>query len=154
MSELRDSLGNAFVVWFQGNHAACQYCLDLWDIAQVWDDLIDGDHVEGDEINKVMVKATSSLHTNPFFVQYASSLIPVQVSTFLQWRDATTIELDPERTEDDLAKCYMLRAGLYSLFAFVAFLVGGDEWAKQVGPQIRRHYGEKFSEYRQEMQNA
>ena len=97
----RESLERAFSVWFQGNHAAVKYCLDIWDIAQVWDDLIDGDPVSGDEVNQTMLKATAGLQTNPFFIQFASSLTPIWISTFLQWRDSTAIENDPDKTEDD-----------------------------------------------------
>jgi len=135
---------------FQGNQDAVDLCVNLFGIAQVWDDLIDLTPIDEKAINQAFLAALVILPTNRVFQSMPE--LPYHVyNVFLRWRDATTIER-AEHTKSDLHKCYMLRAGLYDIFALIAAKLYGDDYAAKVGPSIRRLYGESFDEYAKEFQ--
>lgn len=135
----------------QGNQHAVELCVTLFGIAQVWDDLID-DSAEVKNINKAFVAALVEIPTNP--IAQMMPELPYHIyNVFLRWRDATNIE-NNNPAVDDLHKCYMLRAGLYDIFALIAAKLYGDDYAESVGVQIRRFYGETFLEYSKEFNNA
>ena len=50
----------------------------------------------------------------------------------------------------DLEKTYMLRAGLYDMFSLIAYHLFGDTWAKEIGPDVRKLYGETLDDLRRE----
>lgn len=134
-------------VIMKGNRQSIDLCVTLFGIAQVWDDLID-DCASEKDINKAFVAALVEIPTNP--IAQMMPELPYHIyNVFLRWRDATTIE-NGAHTDDDLHKCYMLRAGLYDIFALIAAKLYGDEYAAEVGPAIRRFYGETFQEYSKE----
>lgn len=133
---------------YQGNQDAIKLSLDLVHISQIWDDLIDKDNpVSDDDINKAFFNCLIGVSLNPIWD--ACGLKHHCLNMFLKWRDATHIE-NGDHTENDLNKCYMLRAGIYEIFAVIAYYIGGDEWAKNVGPKIRRAYGETLEQYKGE----
>lgn len=148
IAEQRQALQNALHEVLQGNQEAINLCVDLFGIAQVWDDLIDGDLTTNANINAAFVAALVALPTNR--VYQAMPELPYHIyNVFLRWRDATNIE-NGEHSKSDLHKCYMLRAGLYDIFALIAAKLYGDEYAAFIGPKIRRFYGESFEDYAEE----
>jgi hypothetical protein len=137
----------------KGNTEATVFCVDLMNICQVWDDLIDRDVKYTDnDINRTFQTLLFSLPMNEFYVKYQNELRPLIMNSILKWFDANKMEQGKE--ESDLNMAYMLRAEIYSIFCYVAFLVGGINHAKEVGIEIRRIYGEKLPEFIEEMQNA
>ena len=142
------SLRQNLDVIFQGNRQAVDACILLFGIAQVWDDLIDGDEVCQRDIHSAFIAALVELPTNPV-VQMMPELPYHIYNVFLRWRDATTLERSFP-TDSDLHKCYMLRAGLYDIFVLIAAKLYGDDYAAHIGPKVRRLYGEDFNEYAKE----
>lgn len=142
----------AFKRWFKNDTNAINYALAIWDLAQMWDDLID-EYPTDKAINKAMLFASTTLPALPFMRAHADKLCALQTSTFLEWQDANVIEKNPELHEH-LPKAYMLRAGIYSIFSYVAYLVGGFEWASEMGPEIRAFYGETLEQFTEEIKNA
>lgn len=134
------------------NGDATRFCCDLMKIAQVWDDLIDRDDYEDDDINHVFHILLFTLPLNPFYIQHQDELRPLIMNTILKWNDANKME--SEKEDGDLHMAYMLRAEIYSIFCYVALLVGGSSYAKEVGVQIRRLYGETMKDYLKEMNHA
>ena len=49
---------------------------------------------------------------------------------------------------------FMLRAGMLQIYNYCAYLIGGPQWAKEVGPDMRRLYTENFNDYVKEMNHA
>lgn len=139
----RETFAKAFMVWFKGNELAVRACLDLVEIAHLWDDLVDADQPFSDP-DAVMRKAMFELPMNPFWLTNQSMLLPVLQSVYLQWKAANV--LDQTDSNEDFEKAYMLRASLYQLFHFVAAICGGVDWAVSVGPEIYRFYGEKLDD--------
>ena len=141
---LRITLGKIY----QGNQDAIELSAMLFGIAQVWDDVVDGDLVTVKNANSAFIAALVGIPTNR--IAQAMPELPYHIyNVFLRWRDATNIE-NNKPSKSDLHKCYMLRAGLYDIFVLIAAKLYGDEYAADVGPQIRRLYGEEFTDYAKE----
>jgi hypothetical protein len=139
--------GDPFPWWFLGNEDACDFAHTIWNVCQGWDDVIDeGKSAAANDIFQwIMFKKES----HPFYRVHGAVLSPVMLVVFLQWQAANDLE---RGSDDDVNKAYMLRAGIYSLFVTMAWIVGGNEWAAKIGPEIYRTYGETLSDFRKEMQ--
>ena len=151
-SEIRDSLVMFFNELYQHNQSAVMLALTLFDISQAWDDLVDGDSINPDEVNKCFLNCLFVLPTNPI-VQSMPELPHHIYNVFLRWRDATWLE-NNEPTDDNLNKCYMLRAGFYDIFVLIAAKLYGDDYARRVGPSVRKFYGETLNEFKREFQHG
>lgn len=150
--EHRDSFLSAFNYFFENNDAS-SLCLMLLEVAHIWDDLIDKDaEISPDDINTVFRYLIYDIPINPIY-RRIPSLPDHMLSIFLQWRDATKIETNSP-ADDDLNKCYMLRAGIYDIFSVIAYFLRGDKVSQEIGPAIRRLYGEKLAEYKEEFKDA
>ena len=151
--EITKSLYLSLFPLLKGDSEATTFCVDLMNICQVWDDLIDKDsEYTDDDINKTFQTLLFSLPMNSFYVAHQHELRPLIMNSILKWFDAN--EMEKGKEESDLHMSYMLRAEIYSIFCYVAFLIGGLNYAKTVGVKIRRLYSEKLSEFIEEMQNA
>jgi hypothetical protein len=148
MNKVLDGLFNEI---YRGNVHAVALSHQLWDISQTWDDLIDGDRVTAEEINNAFINALVNVSTNPL---WGADIAANVLNVYLRWSDANYLEADPESTKDDLAKAWMLRAGLYDIFVLLAAKLYGISWANTIGPMVRRTYGETLEDFLQEMQNA
>jgi hypothetical protein len=138
---------------YQGNNNAKKLSFDLLKIAHIWDDLIDRDKPVSDEdINEVFLMSIFEIHNNPLWFQ--CGLNHHVLNVFLRWRDATKIERDKSSTDNDLDKCYMMRAGIYDIFVVIAYHLHGIKWAAEVGPLVRRFYGEELSSYKEEVRQC
>lgn len=133
--------------FFQGNKEAVKLAMMLIEVADTWDDIVDGDCPSYDKINRAFIISLIDIQNNGFYAIYQHELRPVILSTILKWLDANKLESKKEHLE----KAYMLRAGLYDLFAHIAYIIGGQEWYNQVGTDIRKLYGESFKDYEDEI---
>lgn len=149
--EQRAAFAAAFARWFQGDESAVRYCLDLLTVAHAWDDLIDRDRAVED-VDGVFRRLLVDIPLNPFFQRFQAHLVPLAGSVILQWHAANALEAEPRGA--DRAKAYMLRAGIYQIFAYVAWLIGGDAWGRQVAPEVWRLYGETPDDFMGESDHA
>jgi len=148
----RDTFTSAFDYFFEDNDAS-NLCLMLLEVAHIWDDMVDKDKdISPDNINTVFKYLVYDIPINPIY-RRIPSLPDHMLSVYLQWRDATNIENDGP-SDDDLNKCYVLRAGIYDIFSVIAYYLRGDTIAKEIGPAIRRLYGETLDVYKEEFKNA
>ena len=125
-----------FTRWFRGDAAAVEFAHLLWTAAQEWDDLEDEGRCNH---NALLSWLAFGKEYNQYFAANAQILRPSMLSMYLQWRAANVLERGEKL---DVAKAYMLRAGLYSIWHVMAWIAGGDDWAAEVGPEIYRTYGE------------
>lgn len=146
---MTETLSDRFARWFKGNPEAVAFAQNLWTAAQEWDDL----HDEGKcaNHNALLSWLAFGKEYTPYFAAHAHVLRPVFLSVYLQWQAANTLERGDRL---DVAKAYMLRAGLYGLWHVMAWIEGGDDWAAQCGPEIYRTYGETPEGLWQEFNNA
>jgi DNA-binding FadR family transcriptional regulator len=136
----------AFDRFFKGNAAAVRMCADFVQVAHVWDDLVDADKpVSSETADMAFRKMILEIPANEFYRTNFSFLQPVIVMVWAQWTAANVLE-DNWRV-GDRDKAYMLRASLYQLFHACAVLCGGLDWAKEIGPEIYRLYGERLENF-------
>ena len=140
------TMNDRFDAWFRGDAAACHFAAMLWDAVQEWDDL----HDEGKcaDANALLSWLAFGKEYSPFFLQHAHILRPVLLSTYLQWIASNDLD---HGGPNDVAKSYMLRAGVYGVWHVMAWIIGGHDWAAQCGPEIYRSYGETPAEILKEM---
>jgi len=142
----RESFYNAFHGFYKGNESAISLSMMLVDVSQVWDDIIDGDPVTSDNVNRVFRYLIYDIPLNPVY-RLIPSMPDHLLNIYLKWRDATAMEAEEK---PDLEKTYMLRAGLYDIFSLIAYHLCGDDWAKQIGPEVRKLYGETLDDLKGE----
>lgn len=147
-------LSDALYKFMRGDKYAVSFCIDLLRVIHIWDDLHDGDyHRSRIEINWAFTQALLGFTTNPFFMANLNDLRPLIMSAILKWQDSNHLEL-PDTSEHDKHMAYMLRAGIYEIFNYCAYLTGGKQWADQVGPDMRRLYGEQLESFLEECKHA
>lgn len=147
-----DSFDQLFEAIYKGDQSAKDLSFKVLQIVHTWDDLIDKDKpVDDEDIHKAFINALFGCQQ--YRIWHDAGLQYHMMNVYLRWRDATTIEADKNSTDDDLLKCYMLRAGFYDLFVLIAFHMFGMEWAAEIGPLVRKYYGETPKDYLEEMRN-
>ena len=153
MNARKETLVDRMNMWFRGDENAVSFAVDLWTVMQVWDDLIDErDNVPSENIHEAFRRLIYTIPTNPFYAAHAHEIAPLLHNTMLQWMIANTFESDQK--EGDLHKAWMLRAGVYQIFVYIAALAVDPVWASTVGPDIWRTYGETLEDFVEEMKDA
>lgn len=130
-------MNEKFSLWFKGNAQAVEFAAMLWEACQQWDDIEDDGRCENH--NALLAWLAFGKEYHPFFSANSAVMRPAMLSMYLQWRAANTLERGDLR---DVEKAFMLRAGIYSVWHLMAWIVGGDDWAAAVGPEIYREYAE------------
>ena len=120
-------------------------------IVSMWDDLYDAD-VERpkDDINQMMWAALIEIPSNPFYRAHFNTLHTLLRQGILDWFDANVMEAKPGIAREI---AHVARYGLASMIVHCAFLVGGMDWAREVGPHLRlRSQKNSFADYNAEME--
>ena len=122
---------------FKGDTGAVDFANVLWSAIQEWDDL----HDEGkcQNHNALLSWLAFGKEYTPFFAAHSHIMRPALLQMYLGWQTANTLE---RGSRDDVNKAYMLRAGYYQVLHMMAWIIGGDLWAAEVGPEIYRLYDE------------
>lgn len=128
-----------------GNVAATRWVLDMVYVAHLLDDLIDKDKARTDEeISRAFRILAVDMPANPFHEQHRHELRVLWTELFLHWSDATALEKSSDA--HDRAMAWMLRAYLLRAIVHCAYLVGGPDHARSVGPTIQRWYEERVED--------
>lgn len=127
--------------------AVC-FCLSLWEVIHIWDDLYDQDKkVPKDTLNGVFTYLLVELPNNPFYVANQLRLRPMIESMILQWHSANAIEDGSVKVGNGHRKAYMLRAFYYQIVHYCGLLLHGWEYAQRnIGP-FQSIYGEEWESY-------
>lgn len=121
----------------RGNRAAADFIELIVELLHFWDDLVDRDHaLTDDTINDKMFKLFVTLPRNPFYAGNFATLNPVLVNAITNWHIANRFERT-EHSEYKLRIAYIVRSSYVDLITQSALLVGGPDWAVEVGEQIR-----------------
>ena len=130
----------------KGNTDAVEYCQDLFQISQIWDDLIDKDEPVSDEsINAMMWLALVQLPYNKFYMENINALQPIMQKAILDWLAANHME---NGTPQERVVAYVLRDTLTTIVTHCALLIGGYEWAQFVSIRVREAlHDEDMDEY-------
>lgn len=138
---------------YKENKEAADLSHKIMEICHTWDDLVDGDRpVPPEAVNSAFRGAFFDLQQSAIWVN--CGIAHHVLNCYLRWRDANTIEGSDKKIDSDLHKTYMLRAGVYDIFVIIAYYLYGDGWAEQIGPVVRKFYGETLDDYLREIKNA
>ncbi len=113
---------------------------------QIFDDYMDGDPVERQELDCLIWNTLVAMPQNPFFRKYSAELYPVIATVLLKWQGSDKVE----RSGKADARSFVWRAGYYDLVLFVASLVHGSLWATEHADKILNMYGESLDIYLKE----
>ena len=136
--EWRKERNCLLLAWMQEDHNAYAFILQLGEVAEVWDDLIDGDPVTPERIHGAFITALFAITGNPFFTANAGYLRPLMLAGTNAWLDS----VDLERRGDNWAKvwAYALRDWYMELVPACAFLVGGYDHMRLVSLEAREFF--------------
>lgn len=131
----RDAL---LLAWLNGSHDARAFILQMAEVAEVWDDLVDGDEVPRDRLHGAFVTALFDIPANPFFIRHVDYLRPLMLAGMNAWLDSTELE----RRDDKWAKtwAYALRDYYMELVPACAFLTGGYARMRMVSIEAREFF--------------
>ena len=128
------------------NDAVC-WLVQLYDVAQIFDDYADGDTVTREKLDKLIFTTLVSLPINPFYAKHSIALSSAIVTTILKWKASDIAERNNKA--DQIS--FVWRAAYYDIVLLVYTLKYGYELALKVSPIIMKMYGEKYEDYIQEM---
>jgi hypothetical protein len=137
----------ASLMGYLKDEQAVDFCMSVVYVAHVWDDLVDGGQRTAKEINDAFWACLFSIPYNPFYQKHSSVLRPVMMNAVLQWEDANTLE---HGSAHDKHMAFMLRASICQLFNVCAMLLHGLDYARSVGPDLRRLYEESLESFMEE----
>jgi hypothetical protein len=117
-----------------GKHVADSSALDficlLFEISDVWDDLIDKDkNVDNKSINDAFRKCLINLPVNSFYIRNFNILYPLVISTITSWETANV--LHGKKDEGNIAQAYTLRKLLINVVVESVRIISGNDAALQ-----------------------
>ena len=129
--------------WMNGNRDAAVFVLQFFYVCHLWDDLVDKDRDRTEEeVNQAFQLLMLDIQENPFYIAHIRSLNPVIRCAVNDWYIANSLERSGDSHSQDIS--YTLSCSILSVITHAAYLVGGTEWVKKVGPEIRR-YGQEHT---------
>ena len=124
--------------WLKGHTDACAFINTLFDVAHVLDDLTDRDKpVQTKAVHAAFYAMLIDLPRNPFYVQHFTLLNGTLQTAFLNWQIANALEVKEDDAGKDVA--FILRSSYADLVTLCAWIIGGHDWAVQVGQEVRLH---------------
>lgn len=132
--------------WLCGDTHAVNFVLQMAEVAEVWDDLIDGDEVPTDRLHGAFVTAMFDITGNPFFCQHSVYLRPLMMAGINAWLDS--VELEKRKDQWSTVWAYALRDFYMELVPACALLLGGFEHMRRVSIEAREFFqAETLEEY-------
>lgn len=130
-----------------GNEEAINFVVRVFRALHVWDDLIDKDKpVSDDEIHAVFWDLLVGLPADRFYQANLGLLSGTLVNSIVNWHIAN--KLEREGNEKDKSIAFILRGAYIDVLSTSALIVGGLDWAREIGPDIRRWaHEETFDQY-------
>lgn len=143
---------NADRAWFEwvvrGNKDAADFLEMFFLACHLWDDLIDKDVPRTDEhINHAFWIAFVEIPRNRYYRAFQAEIQPVMATAIQEWFAANKLEA---ANRQDIS--YTLRCSIVSLIHQAAEIIGGYEWALEVGEAIRlKTQNETIQEYMEKL---
>ncbi len=126
---------------------AIRFLQSLFAVAEVWDDLTDGDKpVPVEDVNAAFMTALIDLPSNPFFTSFKDQLVPLMIVGINAWQDSNKLQAG---TLTERALAYVLRDWYCEIAAFCVFVLHGTAAMQEFSSVFRdfhmRH--ETFDQY-------
>ena len=147
--EWRELRNQKLMEWLRDENAVL-FLLEIFNIAEVWDDLIDGDKsVSKASINDAFYSAILTLPANPFYQAYYPQLSGSMVSGIHAWLDANELE---KGSDNDKAYSYVLRVWYMELITLICQLLHGFDYTRAISIEMRRFFThETLDEYKEQL---
>ena len=129
---------------------AHDWLMGMWNVAQVFDDMADGDFPQREDLDRALCDALVNLPENEFYLAHRHILLPLVSLCILKWKASD----DLERAGDASAVSYVWRAGFYDLVLACVQIIHGIDASMDIAANVARLYGETLDEYMKEMGNA
>ena len=123
----------------KGNTDAVDLCMSVFEWANEYDHLIDGDALgkpPEQALHDAMWLMAVVIPANPFYRRFYAELSPLLASGISTWR--VSIELQRDGDDHGLMLAHVLRWTLTEFFMYCALIVGGRDWADAAGPGFWR----------------
>ena len=130
--------------FLKGDDEAIRFNSALYEIAELWDDLIDNDETTRAGINAAFYAALITLPRNGFYQRHFALLNPIMEAAILDWFTAN--ELESTGSIENKRAAFILRCGLQAVTVMSARIIGGVEWAQAVNLELRQQ-GDTWAEY-------
>jgi hypothetical protein len=125
--------------WFSGNKDAVDFLLAISDVAELWDDLIDGDKpITKQRVNTAFMTALVELPNNPFYVEHREHLTPIIIQAANSWLDANELE---KGDVNQRALAYTLRNMDIQLVQAIVYITGGFAKLRTYSADIWDYFG-------------
>lgn len=122
---------------FRENADAVNLALSLSWCSHVWDDLVDQDRVvEESTINSAFYTILVGLPSNPFYRKHMDTLLPIMALGAMNYEIANTYQRSGHR--ENIALAHVLRYSIADLATAIALIIGGPDWVRQIGPELRQ----------------
>ena len=126
------------LAWMKQDMHAVAFLLDIFNAAEVWDDLLDGDAIESRTFNDLFMRLLFDLPNNMFYQRHMGALQPLMMAGVNAWMDAN--ELQKRDDEWAVVWAYTLRDWYMELCAYCAYIVGGFEHMRAVSLPMREFF--------------
>jgi hypothetical protein len=136
-----------FSEFLKGNADAVNFVVRIFRALHVWDDLIDKDKpVADDEIHAVFWDLLIGLPSDKFYQANLGLLSATLVNSVVNWHISNKLERDGDEKDKSIA--FILRGAYIDVLSTSALIVGGLDWVREIGPDIRRWaHEETFAQY-------
>lgn len=144
-------LRNAMLIEVVQDKAAIAFLLDVFNIGEIWDDLIDEDKpVSKHDISVAFTTALIKLPANPFYQAYQQQLSGCMTSGIHAWLDANEYERNGD--DNDKAYAYVLRVWYMELITLVCELLHGFDYTRAISINVRKFFThETLDEYKEKL---
>lgn len=137
--EWRTERDAKLLAWMCGNQAAVDTVLALSTIAEVWDDLHDGDKTTPKElVNRAFTLALVKLQMNDFYKANEALFYALTVTSVNAWLDANEWQKSDEERKRMMA-FYLRNLGI-EIVMLAVFRAGGWEHLRAVSLEIREFF--------------
>lgn len=141
---LRQNLSRAFSL----PDECVNWLMDLWEVTQTFDDLVDGDPVDREALDRLIWTSLIEIPCNPWFVHNRGIILPVLMTAIMKWQASDRAERDNSADE----RSFVWRAAYYDVVMAAVMLVHGAEQATKIAHHVMHLYGESFADYRKEQE--
>ncbi len=138
--------------FYKNDENALKLAVQLLFIGHLWDDMVDKDKKRSDqEINDAFTFALGEIPLNPYY----PAVYHMIRNAMIQWECSNVLV---NGTDDDKFTGFLIRNALMEIVHYLIFLVGGQEWAREQGPNLWKLIASgmtiKYQEYLREFKNA
>lgn len=132
-------LQHEFLEWaLLGDAPAVDFCERVFEISQVWDDLVDGDSPTEHEVHRAFWQALVCLPAHPFYQLHVAPLAALLELSMLNY--TASVELERAPSVHDKTIAFVLRDSLTSVVVYCARLVGGFNHAASIAADVQRFF--------------